>query len=130
MERLLQTGCDPEQFSPLTLAFIGDAVFELMVRENLVCAGNRPVAGLHRDTVGQVCCTAQADDFKKLLPVLTEKEAEILKRGRNAHAGHLPKNAVPLNYKMATGFEALFGYLYLSGGIARLRELFSLIMAP
>ncbi len=127
MERLYNADCDPKLLSPLTLAFVGDGVFELFVRERLVCAGNCPVNSLHKQSVQQVCCSAQAQAVQKLLPVLTEEETEILKRGRNAHTNHVPKNASPADYHAATAFETLFGYLYLSGRIDRLRELFRIM---
>ena len=85
MERFLETPCDPAQLSPLTLAFIGDCVFELFVREELVCRGSCPVKKLHGAAVERVCCSAQAEAVKRLLPVLTEKEKEVFLRGRNAH---------------------------------------------
>lgn len=127
MERLFNADCDPKQLSPLTLAFVGDCVFELFVRERLVCAGNCPVNALHKQSVAQVCSSAQALSVQKLAPVLTEEETGILKRGRNAHTNHLPKNSSPADYHAATGFEALFGYLYLDGRIDRLRELFQIL---
>jgi len=127
LERLFNGECDPRLLSPLTLAFVGDCVFELFVRERLVCAGNCPVNALHKKSVAQVCCSAQAQSLKTIASSLTEEETEILKRGRNAHTNHLPKNSNPADYHAATGFEALFGYLYLSGRIDRLRELFQLI---
>ena len=122
MERFLETPCDPSQLSPLTLAFVGDCVFELFVREALVCRGNCPVKKLHGAAVERVCCSAQAAGMERLMPILTEKEKEIFLRGRNAHVGHVPKNASVAEYHAATGLEALFGYLYLQGELSRLRE--------
>ena len=127
MERLYGKECDPGQLSPLALAFAGDAVFELFVRERLVCMGNRPVNKLHRLSVEQVCASAQSGFVEKLMPVLTDEEKEILRRGRNAHTNHVPKNAEVAQYHAATAFEALFGNLYLSGNMERLRSLFNLI---
>ena len=127
MERFYDAGCDPKRLGPLALAFVGDAVFELFVRERLVCRAERPVSELHRASVEQVCARAQAGFARKLLPVLTEEERDILRRGRNAHSNHVPKNADPADYHAATAFEALFGYLYLCGSLARLRELFGLV---
>lgn len=127
MERLFAGECDPKQLSPLTLAFVGDCVFELFVREWLVCQANWPVNALHKHSVAQVCCQAQAKSMEKLMPFLTEREQQIFKRGRNATTSHVPKNASPKDYHAATGFETMFGYLYLNGEIARLRELFSMI---
>jgi len=127
LERLYNADCDPKLLSPLTLAFVGDGVFELFVRERLVCAGNCPVNALHKKSVTQVCCSAQAQASLKLVPILTEQELEVLKRGRNAHTNHVPKNSSPADYHAATAFEALFGYLYLDGKIDRLRELFNVM---
>lgn len=124
MEKIFGAGCDPKQLSPLTLAFVGDAVFELLVRERLACMGSRPSSELHRLSVSQVCCQAQASASEKLAPVLTEEEAEIFRRGKNAHPGHIPKNAKQEDYHLATALEALFGYLYLSGRYARVQEIF------
>ena len=119
MERLFNEACDPKQLSPLTLAFVGDAAFELFVRERLVCLANCPVKKLHQNAVAQVRCQAQAKFMELLMPILTE-------RGRNANTS-IPKNAEPADYHAATGFEAMFGYLYLKGEIDRLRQLFSII---
>lgn len=124
---MFNADCDPKLLSPLTLAFVGDCVFELFVRERLVCAGNCPVNALHKKSVAQVCSSAQALSVQKILPVLTQDEAEVLKRGRNAHTNHVPKNSSQADYHAATGFETLFGFLYLAGQIDRLRELFRLI---
>lgn len=126
MERFYDAECDPKRLSPLTLAFVGDGVYELFVRERLVCQANCPVNSLHKKSVAQVCCSAQAKASQKLLPLLSEEEKEIYMRGRNAHTNHVPKNANPADYHAATAFEALFGYVYLCGRIDRLRELFHL----
>lgn len=127
MKKLFDHDCDPKQLSPLTLAFIGDAVFEILVRERLVCMGSRSSSELHRLSVSQVCCQAQAAASEKLTPVLTEEEQEIFRRGKNAHPGHIPKNADQKDYHLATALEALFGYLYLSGQIDRVKEIFGVI---
>lgn len=124
MGRLLNDGCDPSQLSPLTLAFVGDGVFDLMVRERLVCNANAPVGSLNSQKVEVVCCKSQSDIMEKLMPLLTEEELAIYKRGRNARTSHTPKNATNSQYHSATGFEALCGYLYLKGEIDRLNELF------
>lgn len=107
---------DPDLLSPLTLAFIGDTVFDLLVRGNLVMQANRPVGKLHPLAAKRVCAAAQARAAQVIAPVLTEHEADIYRRGRNAHTGRVPKSA--------TGLEALFGWLYLSGQDKRIEELF------
>lgn len=127
MERLYNKNCDYKTLSASSLAFIGDCVFELFVREQLVCIGNCPVNKLHKKSVEKVCCKAQSLFIKKLLPKLSEEEITIYKRGRNSHTKNTPKNASESDYHNATGFEALFGYLYLKNDINRLRELFSII---
>lgn len=125
--RLLGEKCNPNELSPLTLAFIGDGVYDLMVRERLVCQANRPVGALNSEKIKLVCCTAQSRIAKELLPVLTEEEMHIFKRGKNAHAMTVPKSAKRSDYHTATGLEALFGYLYLKDEIDRLRELFAAV---
>ena len=127
MERFIQQPCDPRQFSPLTLAFMGDAVFEMFVRERLVCQGNCSVNKLHKRAGEQVCCQAQAAAAQRLLPLMTEEEQEVYRRGRNAHVNHVPKNADPADYHAATALETLFGYVYLKGELDRLRLFFSII---
>lgn len=128
MERLLkEKDVKPNELSPLTLAFIGDTVFDLLVRENLICEANRPANDLHNLAVQKVKASAQAEFVEKILPHLTEAELSVYKRGRNAKSGHLPKNASQSDYHMATGFEALIGYLYLSDEIERIKELFHII---
>lgn len=127
MERFIQQPCDPRQFSPLTLAFMGDAVFEMFVRERLVCQGNCSVNKLHKRAVEQVCCQAQAAAAQRLFPLMTEEEQEVYRRGRNAHVNHVPKNADPADYHAATALETLFGYVYLKGELDRLRLFFSII---
>ena len=126
MERLFEVERDLREYSPGTLAFLGDCVFELLVRERLVLRGNRPVGELNREKIQMVCCKTQAKAFKMLEPCLTEREADIYKSGRNSHVS-VPKNATPADYHNATGLEALFGYLYLKGDIERIRELYEKI---
>ena len=117
----------PGLLSPLTLAFIGDTVFDLLVRERVVSEGNRPVGKLHAQCAKRVCAPAQALAVKLILPVLTEDELAIYKRGRNANSGHKPKNASEAEYHASTGLEALFGWLYLQGETNRVHELFDRI---
>ena len=118
---------NPKQLSPLNLAFIGDCVYEILVRQSLVLDANRPVNDLHRESVKFVSAKAQTQAFEKIKDALTDDELAIYKRGRNAKVGHNPKSASQGEYHIATGVEALFGYLYLSNQDERITELFSLI---
>ena len=117
----------PNTLNPISLAFLGDAVYEVLVREHLALFGDRPPEQLHRLAVGYVSASAQAKAIEKLMPVLTEAELSAYKRGRNAKVSHIPKGASPAQYHSATGFEALFGYLYLTNQNERMAELFQLI---
>ena len=130
MEKLLNAVSQPlKEMSPLTLAFIGDGVYELLVREYIVAQGNCSVKKLHSRKVELVRCEAQSRALsEKLWPLLTEEEREAALRGRNAHVGHVPKNAQIGDYHGATALEALFGYLYLKGESLRIRELFTKIV--
>lgn len=127
MERFYNRDCDTENLSPLTLAFMGDTVFDMFVREQLICQANRPVNALHSSATRLVKASAQSKAMDKIMDMLTEKELAVFKRGRNAHTNHRAKNASEGDYHRATGLEALFGYLYLKGEIERLRELFNVI---
>ena len=115
-------------YSPQALAFLGDAVYELLVRERLVCEGNRPAGALHKRSVAMVRAEAQAEAVEKLLPCLTEAERAVYRRGRNAHVHAIPKNASRGQYTRAAGLEALFGWLYLQGQLERINQLFGIIM--
>lgn len=128
MERFLsEKPVDLKQLSPLTLAFIGDTVFDLLVREKLICEANRPANDLHRLAVRDVKASAQAEFVNILSPYFTEEEMNIYKRGRNAKSGHTAKNATTRDYHMATGLEAVFGWLYLNGKIQRIKYLYNII---
>ena len=118
---------NPKQLSPLNLAFIGDCIYEILVREELVCTANRPVNDLHRESVKFVCAKAQTEAYFKIKDFLTEEEEAQFKRGRNAKTGHSPKSASDAEYHTATGIEALFGYLYLTEQTDRIKELFKII---
>lgn len=116
------------EISTYTLAYIGDAVFELMVRTFLCVSGNQSVEKLHNTSVNFVSAKAQANALQILLPVFYEDEIEIYKRGRNLHTGQTPKSSTAQDYHNSTGLEAVFGYLYLSCNIKRLNELFDLVI--
>ena len=105
-------------YSPLALAFVGDSIYEAFIRTKLLLAANQSAAKLH--LIVAAAAGAQALAMQALLPLLTEEEADIYKRGRNAHSHTVPKNADVTEYRAATGFEALVGYLYLSGQTDRL----------
>ena len=128
MDRLWGAECDPKIMNPLALAFVGDGVFELLVREKLCCESRLPVSALHRQAVEQVCARRQAEDGRRLQSLLTEEEQEVYRRGRNARVHHVPKNAAVADYHAATALEALFGYLYLQGKGERVRELFAALL--
>ena len=121
MERLYPQELDLHTLSPLALAFVGDGVYSLMVRERLLSQANRPVNDLHKLAVQEVRAEAQAEAMNRILPLLTEEEEAVFKRGRNAHTARSGAD-----YHRATGLESLFGYLYLAGRIGRIRELFRL----
>lgn len=123
MERLYPKEVDVRTLSPLALAFVGDGVYEMLVRERLVCLANRPPRELHREAVKLVRAEAQAAAMDILTPMLTEKELAVYKRGRNAHTARNSED-----YHRATGLETLFGYLYLNGEIDRVRCLFDAAM--
>lgn len=127
--RFVDKKVNPKQLSPLNLAFIGDCVYEMLVRETLVIDANRPVNDLHRESVKFVSAKAQTAAFEKIKDILTEDEMAVYKRGRNAKVGHSPKSATEGEYHCATGVEALFGYLYLTEQLDRIKELFSQINA-
>ena len=103
---------------------MGDAVYDLLAREYLLLAGSCPVKKLHQRKAAWVNCGAQAAALKALWPRLTQEEQAVALRGRNAHVGHVPKNATVADYHGGTAFEALLGCLYLKGEGERLRELF------
>lgn len=106
---------DIRNYSPLTLAYIGDAVFELIVRTVIVEQGNRSPQNLHRAATKFVRAGAQSRLYEVLMEEVSEEEQDILKKGRNAHSYTKAKNASVADYRRATGVEALFGYLYLTG---------------
>ena len=111
----------------LTLAYMGDSVYEVMVREHLISKMAYSHSELHNAALRYVSAPAQAENAKKIMGFLTEDELTEYKRGRNAKVNSVPHNATTEQYHAATGLETLFGYLYLTGNIDRLRELFDII---
>lgn len=114
--------------SALGLAHLGDGVFELLVRTWLCTQGSTVVKNLHRAAVSYVSAPAQAARMERMLPLLSEEERDMYRRGRNAHVHMIPKNASHEQYSKATGLECLFGSLYLLGRRERINELFCLTM--
>ena len=117
------TNKDIRSFSPLTLAYIGDAVYEIVIRTIIVEKGNAPVNKLHHKASSLVKAVAQKEALEAILPMLTEEEEAVYKRGRNAKSYTSAKNASVIDYRIATGFEALMGFLYLMGNNERMLEL-------
>lgn len=118
------------QLSPLALAYVGDAVWEVAVRSALVRAGETRPRRLHQAALDYVRAAGQADRLAKVLERLTERERDVVRRGRNAKPRSVPKSAQTADYRMSTGFEALFGYLYLSGQEKRMAVIASWLLAP
>ena len=114
---------DLRTYSPLTLAYIGDGVYELVIRTILVKKGNCPVNQLHKKASSLVKAGAQSKMMELLEPDLTEEELAVYKRGRNAKSYTKAKNASTIDYRRATGFEAVMGYLYLKGDYKRMIDL-------
>lgn len=112
----------------LVLAFLGDSVYSLLAREYVVLCGGRKAGQMHALSASVVNAAAQAAAFERIEDLLTEKELSVFRRAKNAHSTHTPKHMTESDYHCATGVEALFGYLYLSGQSERLRTLFSRIM--
>jgi ribonuclease-3 family protein len=118
---------NPKMLSPLTLAFMGDAVFEMLVRERLISVANTPVKKLHINSVKIVCANAQSNAVALIEECLSQEEIDAFKRGRNATGNNVPKNVNSAQYRRATGLEALFGYLYFKGEFSRITEIFDII---
>ena len=117
---------NPREYSPLALAYIGDSVFDILVRKMLLAKGNMPVNKLHKLAKGYVNAGSQAKMYTFLEDKLTEEELAVMKRGRNAKSYTTAKNQSVTDYRHATGLEALFGYLYLKEDIERVHELFEM----
>lgn len=114
---------DIRSYSPLTLAYLGDAVYEIVIRTVLVKEGNCPVNKLHKRASSLVKASAQSEMAGCLEDYLTEEEQQIYKRGRNAHSPTMAKHATMADYRRATGFETLIGYLYLKEDFKRLLDI-------
>lgn len=114
---------DIRTYSPLTLAYIGDAIYDLVIRTVVVERANRPNGDLHHITVKYVNAGAQAKMIEALQDKLTEEEQTVYRRGKNSKPHTMAKNATPADYRKATGFEAVMGYLYLKGETERMLEL-------
>ena len=114
--------------SSVGLAHMGDAVFEILVRGWLCCQGKATGRGLHQATIRMVCAQSQAQKAERILPMLTQEELAVFRRGRNAHLNSIPKHASRAQYAEATALEALLGWLYLQGRRERINELFCKMM--
>lgn len=120
---------DIKSYSGLTLAYIGDAIYDLIIRTYIVEKGNAPVNKLHKQVIKLVQASAQAKLYHLIQDKLTEEEQAVFKRGRNAKSFTSAKNADIVDYRIATGVEALVGYLYLTGQTSRMLELISPIFS-
>ena len=131
MENLFELNFTPAQVNGITnlgLAHMGDCVYEILCRAYLCSRGDKTVANLHKDTIRMVKATTQARFADKMLPLLNEEEMAHYRRGKNAHVHAVPKSATPAEYAKATGVEALFGWLFLSGQKDRANEIFNLVI--
>ena len=126
MEQFQLSNVDCKTYSPLVLAYIGDCIFDLIIRTIVISKGNRQTHKLHKEASSLVKAASQADFIDILEDALTEEEKAVYKRGRNASPHTVPKNADLLDYKKATGFEAVLGYLYLQQNMQRAIELVKL----
>ncbi|MBQ3856970.1 MAG: ribonuclease III [Ruminococcus sp.] len=123
------TDREANAYSPLSLAFLGDSVYDTLVREHLLMKANMPVSKLHSAKIKLVCAEFQSDAYEKVAEQLSERELAVLKRGRNATGNTVPKHADAVQYRRATAIESLFGFLYITGRTERVRELFALIIS-
>ncbi len=117
------TKLEAAQLNPVALAFVGDTVYSLYVRERLALSKCGKVSQLQKTAAQVVSAKGQSEFLDKLLPLFTEEESEIFRRGKNAKKGAKSKSASSLEYNRSTGLEAVLGYLYLTGNIERIREL-------
>ena len=126
MEELINITKTPEEInllSPLTWAYIGDCIYEIYIRTNLVNKTKLKPHAMHMKAIEKVKAHSQAETLKKIYDILTEEERDIVRRGRNAENHHVPKNSNVQEYSYATAFEALIGYLYLTKNTKRLKEI-------
>jgi ribonuclease-3 family protein len=123
LERFGLGSVDLRKLSPLTLAWIGDGIYDLVLRTMIAGQGNAPVNRLNRKAIRFACATRQSKMILAIEDALTEEEKQVFRRGRNATSHTKAKNASTADYRKATGFEALMGYLYLAGQMDRLLEL-------
>ena len=123
------TDREANAYSPLSLAFLGDSVYDTLVREHLLMKANMPVSKLHSAKIKLVCAEFQSDAYEKVAEQLSERELAVLKRGRNATGNTVPKHVDALQYRRATAIESLFGFLYITGRSERVRELFALMIS-
>lgn len=119
----------PEEMPALALAYMGDAVWEVYVRQHLLALGELRPHRLQKLSVNYVKAKSQADILHDLMNVFTEEETAVVRRGRNAKSGTVPKNADVIDYRHSTGFESLIGYLYLKENFDRLQELVSIAIS-
>jgi ribonuclease-3 family protein len=129
-DNITENNCQKyRQLSPISLAFMGDAVYEQLVREYIIRkTSTLQPSKLHKQSVEIVNASAQAKAVARITTLLSTEEQDIIRRGRNANSSHIPKNANPLDYRHATGLEALFGYLFLCDEHKRITEIFELII--
>ncbi len=120
---------EANQYGVAALAFLGDAVYEQLVRELIVTRANMPAAKLHNEAVKYVCCEFQSKAVERIFDRLTDEEQAVYKRGRNADGITPPKHSSAQDYRRATGLECLFGYLRLKGDGERITAIFEMIMS-
>lgn len=123
MGDIMESNLDIREYNIKTLAYMGDAVYELYVREHIVRNSRELASKLHKKTIKYVSAKAQEYIINNIYECLTEEEKEIYKRGRNASANTVPKNTDVVTYKKATGFESIIGYLYFTGQNRRLKDI-------
>lgn len=120
---------EANSYSPLSLAFLGDSVYDTLVREYLLRKANMPVAKLHSAKIKLVCAEFQSAAYDLVADMLNEHELAVLKRGRNATGNTVPKHAEAVQYRRATAIESLFGYLFLTGKNERITQIFDVIIS-